>query len=177
MTAVRTTTGIQLLLAAATGLTACQAGMTSAPPGGDDGQEITTIATGTQCGYTGTAPAARWLDTADAVQAAYRQMTRQSLGANAHPAPTTDFTRFGVLQVFMGQQSTGGFQLRLQHPLLEHTASSAALRIDWLTPPPGALTPQVITSPCLMLGVPRGTWHTITVIDQTGQVRAAADLR
>ena len=174
-----TTTGsrimFRLVALAAAGLAACQAGGID-PPAVDDTPGILTLAAGTQCGHSDNAPAASWLDTADALQIAYRRMTRQTLGANTLPAQTPDFAKYGVLQVFMGQQSTGGYQLRLLHPRVEHLASGATVRIAWQSPPPGALTPQVITSPCLLLAVPRGSYQSITVTDQTGRVRAVAAL-
>jgi len=164
----------RLAVLAASGLAACQAG--TGPPAVDDTAEIVTLAAGTQCGRSEAAPAAGWLDTAGELQDAYRYMTRQSLGAKPLPAPLPDFTRYGVLQVFMGQQSTGGYQLRLLHPRIEHIASGATVRVEWLSPPPGALTTQVVTSPCLLLAVPRGSYRSITITDQAGQARAVAEL-
>lgn len=163
-----------LTVLAATGLTACQTSIN--PPAGDDASDIITLALGTQCGYSESTPGARWLDTADELQAAYQRMTRQSLGADTLPARLPDFTQYGVLLVNMGQQSTGGHQLRLLHPRLELAASGAAVRVEWLSPPPGALATQVITSPCLLLAIPRGTFRSITVTDQAGRSRAIADL-
>jgi hypothetical protein len=166
--------GYRLAALAAAGLAACQAGINS--PAGDSASEIITLASGTQCGRSTTAPAASWLDSADALQHAYQRMTRQSLDAPPLPPQTPDFAQYGVLQVFMGQQSTGGYRLRLLHPRLEHSASLATVRVEWLLPPPGALTPQVITSPCLLLAIPRGSYRSLTVTDQSGRARAVAGL-
>jgi len=163
----------RLAVLAAAGLAACQAG-TGNPA--DDTAEIVTLAAGTQCGHSEAAPAAVWLDTAGELQDAYRHMTRQTLGAKTLPGPLPDFARYGVLQVFMGRQSTGGYQLRLLQPQIEHIGSGATVRVEWLSPPPGALTSQAITSPCLLLAVPRGTYRSITVTDQAGHIRAVADL-
>ncbi|MGD2113204.1 MAG: hypothetical protein PVI50_07450, partial [Gammaproteobacteria bacterium] len=116
-TAARDRGGHRLAVLAAAGLAACQAG--GIPP--HDGQhepEIISIAAGTQCGYSAGEPAARWLDTADAWQAAYRRMNRQALGPASPPPQPPDFTRYGILQVFMGQQPTGGYRLRLLQPQL-----------------------------------------------------------
>lgn len=166
--------GYWLTVLAATVLAACQAGLPSAPA--DDRPQIVTLAAGTQCGYAETAPAARWHDDQDALLRAYRDMTRQSLGAGTLPARSPDFSRYGVLQVFMGQQASAGYQLRLLHPYLESLDPGATVRIEWLSPAPGAVTLQVLTSPCLLLAVPRAGFRTLTVTDQAGHVRASADL-
>ncbi|MEZ5543211.1 MAG: protease complex subunit PrcB family protein [Pseudomonadota bacterium] len=161
-----------LLLVA--GLMACRPAIP--PASGTDTRAVTTLATGTQCAPSAPAPAARWLDTPASLQSAYRDMTRHSLGANTLPAPVPDFAAYGVLQVFMGQQPTGGYQLRLLRPNLELHATAATVRIEWLSPPPGAILPQLVTSPCLLLAVPRGAYHTLTVTDQAGRIRANAAL-
>jgi hypothetical protein len=174
MATARRRTAQTLAVLAAAGLIACQASTT--PSAVNNTPEIITLAASTQCGHSDTAPAANWLDSAVELKNAFRQMTRQSLGANSLPTQMPDFAQYGVLQVFMGQQSTGGYQLRLLHPHLEHNASGATVRIEWLSPPPGAHTPQVITSPCLLLAIPRGTYRSLTVTDQAGHVRSVAVL-
>lgn len=164
--------GLALLLAG--GPVACRTGIT-APPA-TTGNDIITVASGTQCGHTATGASAVWLDTEDALRTAYGHMTRHSIGADIPPVPTPDFTVYGVLQVFMGQQSTGGYRLRLLSPHVEHLPATALIRLEWLSPPPGTLTTQVITSPCLLLAVPRGDYRTLTVADQSGHTRAVAEL-
>jgi hypothetical protein len=160
---------------AAAGLSACQAG--GIPPrDGEQEPEIISLAAGTHCGHGSREPAARWLDTADAWQAAYRRMNRQVLGPDSPPPQPPDFTRYGILQVFMGQQSTGGYRLRLLQPQLGHTPAGASVRVEWLPPPPGTLSTQVLTSPCLVLAVPRGAYRSLRVTDQRGRTRAVAEL-
>jgi len=174
MTAPRSTAVYRLALLAAAGLTACHAESTS--PLADNTPEIVTLAAGTQCGRRETTPAASWLDNPGALQDAYQRMMRQSVAAHTAPARPPDFERYGVLQVFMGQQTTGGYQLRLLRPRIEYLASGATVRVEWRSPPPDARTIQVITSPCLLLAVPRGAYRSLTVTDQTGRRRAVAGL-
>jgi len=173
-TATRRKAGFWLLALAATGLAACRADIR--PPAADNTPEITVLAASTQCGRSATSPAASWLDNPDALLDAYRHMTRQSIGADTFPALPPDFDRYGVLLVNMGQQTSGGYQLRLLHPRIEYLASGATVRLEWLSPPPGARTSQVITSPCLLLAVPRGTYRSLAVTDQHGRTRAVAEL-
>ena len=139
-------------LLVATGLIACHAGPNPAAPDADG--DIITLVAGSQCGRSEPSANARWLDSAEALQDAWSRMTRHSIGKTAFPAPVPDLARYGVLLVSMGQQTTGGYQLRLLSQRLEHTPAGATVRVAWLVPPPGARTAQVITSPCLMLAIP-----------------------
>jgi PrcB C-terminal len=172
MAATRSTTVFRLVVLAVTGLAACHSDLR--PPVSHNTREIITLAAGTQCGRSATTPAARWLDNPGELHDAYRRMMRQSVGAHTMPDRLPDFERYGVLQVFMGQQSTGGYQLRLLHPRIEYLATGAMIRVEWLSPPPGARTTLVITSPCLLLAIPRGTWQSLIVTDQDGRSRAVA---
>lgn len=167
--------GTALLALAAAALAACQTGI-PAPAVATTG-EIITLASGTQCDHAPATAAAHWLDSADDLEAAYRHMTHHTPGADSLPGSIPDFTRYGALQVFMGQRPTGGYRLRLLHPALEQLATGTTVRIAWLSPPPGALTPQVITSPCLLLALPRGIYSSVQVTDQDGRIRATAPLR
>lgn len=160
-------------LLVATGLVACHAGPNPAAPDADG--DIITLAAGSQCGRGEASADARWLDSAEALQDTWQRMTRHSIGKTAFPAPVPDFVRYGVLLVSMGQRTTGGYRLRLLSPRLEHTPAAATVRVAWLAPPPGARTAQVITSPCLLLAIPRGRYPSITVTDQAGRTRAVAD--
>lgn len=174
MAGMRLASRVVLLALALAGLNACRSAIPAQPA--VTRSEIITLATGTQCDYAGADAAAHWLDSAGALEAAYRRMMRHTLGgADTLPGEVPDFTRYGALQVFMGQRPTGGYQLRLLHPRLEQSTAGSTVRIAWLTPPPGALTSQVITSPCLVLAIPRGAYRSIRVADQDGRLRATAE--
>ncbi len=172
MAATRSKTVYRLAVLAVAGLAACHTGIRS--PVSHNTREIITLAAGTQCGRSATTPAARWLDNPGELLDAYRRMMRQSVGAQTTPDRLPDFERYGVLEVFMGQQTTGGYQLRLLHPRIEYLATGAMIRVEWLSPPPGVRATQIITSPCLLLAIPRGAWQSLIVMDQDGRSRAVA---
>jgi hypothetical protein len=53
----------------------------------------------------------------------------------------------------MGQRPTAGYSLEYIPEKSYSTGSTARITIKQITPPPGAITAQVMTSPCLFLRV------------------------
>jgi hypothetical protein len=45
------------------------------------------------------------------------------------------------------------------------------LRVSWVDPPKGAILPQIITSPCLAIILPKGPYSQIQLLDQDGNKR------
>lgn len=130
-----------------------------------------TLAADVQCGREEARPAAWWLTDEDGYRTLAQRLRKSSL-------PPVDFRSHGVLLVEMGRQNTGGYGLRLARPEIEEGGDGAIrVHLDWRTPGPGMMTTQVITSPCLLLKLPRGDYRQIAVIDQHGQTRVSADLQ
>lgn len=77
--------------------------------------------------------------------------------------------------VEMGQRPTGGYGLAV--------ARSAVLRGELLilsatfvSPAPGSLRTQALSSPCVLVQLPRGRYRTVEVQDQGGAVQARGGL-
>jgi hypothetical protein len=71
----------------------------------------------------------------------------------------------------MGQKPTGGYGLELNREFAVITEDTAVLRASWIDPPKGAILPQIITSPCLALILPKGPYSKIQLLDQEAYPR------
>lgn len=78
-----------------------------------------------------------------------------------------DFTQHNILIISGGQKNTAGYGLELTHWLLEqdHWQVTRIVR----QPPEGAMLAQVITSPCLLVKIPKSI-KTFTLNSEKGQV-------
>ncbi len=87
--------------------------------------------------------------------------------------PAVDLSRQATLLVQMGQKPTPGYGLWPEQPVARLRGDVLEVILDWQSPPPGAILAQVITSPCMLIAIPRAGYKTIRVLDATGQVRAS----
>jgi hypothetical protein len=77
------------------------------------------------------------------------------------------------IAVFMGEQRTGGYAIRVE--TVERSGQLLNIRSIFSTPPPDALTIQVITSPAHLVSVEKNALsgvREVVLIDQTGAERA-----
>jgi hypothetical protein len=117
-------------------------------------------------------PAATWISDIDHLKRIYERLKRSTLADARAEIPTLDFYHEAALLVEMGQKPTGGYQLEMNKELLFISNGTAEVNFSWIKPPQGTILPQVITSPWILIMVPRGGYSLITVRDQDGQIRA-----
>lgn len=96
---------------------------------------------------------------------------RHLMGRLDAQPPMTDFSRRAALLLEMGMQSSPGYGLTLQPGRWRISGDTLLLHVNWLTPLPGRVYPQVIAHPCLLISVPRGGYSHIEVRDQQGTLR------
>jgi hypothetical protein len=77
----------------------------------------------------------------------------------------------------MGQRPTGGYALGLQDPTVAIANRVGTVVVRFQEPAPGAMVPQVLTSPCLLLKLPKDDLREVRVVDPTGLLRATAPVR
>ena len=128
-----------------------------------------------QCDSTTAEPTARWIQDQGGLELAYERLQGPRLGA-PNKVPTVDFGEFGVLLIEMGQEPTGGYALHTGEEGMTVEGATAILRIEWQTPEPGAIVTQILTSPCLMLAIPRGDYSRLVVLDQDGTAHFELDI-
>lgn len=121
-------------------------------------------------------PAVTWIGSAPDLQSVYERIRHRQPGGKAQPPPAVDFATRAVLWVRMGRQPSAGYGLSLQEPGTEIGDGTLILRVKWLEPAPDRVYAQVITSPCLLVSVPRGGYHRVEVRDEHGTVRMHTDV-
>jgi hypothetical protein len=123
------------------------------------------------CGAAALRPSVSWIESAAALSRVFAGFQRQDPSS---ATPTVDFSRRGVLFIAMGQRPTAGYALDFTRGAVRRQGDTLEVRLDWQEPPPGYRLAQVITTPCLLLGMPAVSFSAIRVVDQNGQVRLTA---
>lgn len=103
-----------------------------------------------------------------------------TLGGPAEAAaepPALDLEREAVLVVRMGQRPTAGYAIELARPVALVKGKVAAVQIALRSPAPGAMTAQVVTSPCLVVKLPKEGIDEVKVADGELNVLAEVKLR
>jgi len=126
---------------------------------------------GDQCGTTRLNPNAIWIEDPDQFKKTSAQLTRHTIGAHQDLSSRVDFSREGILIVAMGQKPTGGYGLELNREFAVISDGTAVLQVSWIDPPKGAILPQIITSPCLAIILPKGQYSQIHLLDQDAHLR------
>ena len=126
---------------------------------------------GDQCKTNRLDPHAIWIEDPDQFKKTYARLTKHTIGAQQDLSSRVDFSREGILIVAMGQKPTGGYGLELNREFAAISDDTAVLRVSWIEPPKGAVLPQIITSPCLAVILPKGPYSQIHLLDQDGNKR------
>jgi hypothetical protein len=130
----------------------------------------TAVRFGAQCGGAGAEPSARWLGTEAAAREALG--TEGPIDAAGRGALPVDFAKEGVVLVGMGSRPTAGYALTLSADRAEVKDGVATIAVRFEEPAPGAMLAQMLTSPCLLVALPREGLREVRVVDASGAVRA-----
>jgi hypothetical protein len=133
--------------------------------------KVRLLYTGDQCQTKRLNPHAIWIDDPDQFKKTYARLTRHTIGAQQDLSSRVDFSREGILVVTMGQKPTGGYGLELNREIADISDDTAVLSVSWIEPPKGAILPQIITSPCLAIILPKGPYSQIQLLDQDAHLR------
>ncbi|HUP91125.1 MAG TPA: protease complex subunit PrcB family protein [Solimonas sp.] len=85
------------------------------------------------------------------------------------PLPATPF-----VLVEMGERSSAGYGLAVSRTA-GRRGEDLILRATFLSPAPGRMTAQMITSPCVLVSIPQANYRAVEVIDQGGTLRATTE--
>ena len=133
--------------------------------------KVRLLYTEDQCQTKRLNPHAVWIDNPDQFKKTYTRLTRHTIGAQQDLSSRVDFSREGILMVTMGQKPTGGYGLKLNREFAVISDDTVVLRVSWIEPPKGAVLPQIITSPCLAVILPKGPYSQIHLLDQDAHLR------
>ena len=92
------------------------------------------------------------------------------------PTPAVDFDAEHVVFIQMGQRPTGGYGIELADPYACVGEGEALIRLRWIEPAPGTIVTQILTSPCLIVSLPKGAYEKIAITDKNGNVRETISL-
>jgi hypothetical protein len=125
---------------------------------------VQEVARGGYCNTPGEAPRARLLYGAKAV-ADWQALRSASLGAETlAPAATYALVEHGM-------RPTGGYGLEVA-PAATLRGEVVVLQATLSGPPPGAMTTQALSSPCVLVRLPEGRYTGVEVQDSAGRVLA-----
>jgi hypothetical protein len=113
----------------------------------------------------------RWIDSPQAYQTLFEELRKTYVGGSGQQPPPVDFTQNGVLLVAMGRKNTGGYTVDLAASDAEISDSILKLSVNWREPKKGMMVTQALTSPCMLLKVPKARFERIEVKDQSGATR------
>lgn len=132
---------------------------------------VTVLRAGAQCGGEGTGASVRRLGSADELAAAFRS----DLGGG--PPPAADLEAGVVLLISSGRRPTAGFSVELGEPKAPVKGGVALVQVALREPGPGAVVAQVVTSPCLVVQLPKAGLQEVEVADGVKRLIGSAPVR
>lgn len=140
-----------------------------------------------QCGRQLASASLEWLTSPAQLELVIQRINRHKISggkliggpfdSTPEATPEVDFSRSGVLLVEMGRRPTGGYRLALVEGSLAVRDGIAQLSVTWEEPDDDDVVTQVMTSPCLLVTLPRASYREIVVVDQRERQRAQLKLK
>jgi hypothetical protein len=151
----------------------CLCGCTAAAPAHQRVAKlrVETLWAANQSSYATAQPQALYVSDADRLNTLTRANSNRAATA-IFEQRRVDWRHEAVVWLYMGNKNSGGYGLRLASPEAVVSHGIAVIKVQWREPSPGALVTQQITSPCLVLKLPKGPYEKIEIQDETGRVRA-----
>jgi hypothetical protein len=119
---------------------------------------------------------ARWVEEQPAYEALFKDLLKSYIRSQTEKPPAVDFTQYGVLLVAMGQKNTGGYAVDLASGDAKVGNGVLQVSVHWQEPRRGMMVTQALTSPCLLLKIPKAQFQNIEVKDQSGTVRLSGTI-
>ncbi len=127
--------------------------------------EVRALQHGSQCGQQ--IAAVEWIADYPAYPVSHSALrVRLAEGAN----DSFDSDRYQLVLVSMGQKPSAGYSLALADNLAQVEAGVPSLRLEWHQPPPDVMTAQVVTQPCLLLGLPKRRYQGVNIYNEQDEL-------
>jgi hypothetical protein len=123
------------------------------------------------CGSVARQPAMKVIASRNALDDVIAPIARLS-GHSPREQMRVSFDHELLIQITMGQKSTGGYSLALAVEQATLNDGWVEVTVQWNIPAEGMMLTQALTSPCLFVALPRQEYEGIRVLDQHGVVRA-----
>jgi hypothetical protein len=127
---------------------------------------LTVLGNATHCGFA-PGPGAEWIDQPDGLGRLPKRLAIPEMLRKYHWDPSTE----GLLWIHMGTRPTGGYRLVLASPTAELRGGVVTIHIRWQKPAPGSFVPQILTSPCILLKMPKKGIERVVIKDQNDRTR------
>ena len=165
---------VKLLLLLCCGLYAC---IPTPTADGAEGQRIPlrVLYQDVLCGGNRLTPSVTLVADSDQLKRILIESKGRMLGQSP-PTPAVDFNTEHVITIQMGQKPTGGYGIELAEPDATLNDGEALIRLRWIEPAPGAIVTQILTSPCLIVSLPKGAYEEIVIMDEKGNVQETVSL-
>lgn len=131
------------------------------------------IYAGFHCGSQTPGGSIEWVTDALRLERAFAKLS-SNFATKRTTAPDVDFSRRHVVVIYMGTQATAGYSLQLARDEFRTFRGTAEITLAWNKPQPGMMTAQVITSPCVVVTVPKRGYERFQVVDTGGTVRLSS---
>jgi hypothetical protein len=141
--------------------------LTLMPPNPNPSPRI--LQQGSQSAYTAPTPTAFLVSSTEQLLSVWRLATGNQIPQPA--TPSVDFSRSRVVAFFWGQKPTGGYGVQYVSSQLSGSTLRVTLRL--VSPAPGAILTQALTSPFVLLEVP-GRFSRVEFVDANGRLLASA---
>lgn len=92
----------------------------------------------------------------------------------SRPEPDADNDDLLLVAISRGRQPTPGYSFSLEDA--RRRDGTAVVSVGWRTPDSGAVLPQVLTHPCLVVGLPASGLERVEAVDTSGESLGSLDL-
>lgn len=118
-----------------------------------------------------------WIPSQQEYQTLFSNLRRSYIENQAKPPPLVEWQDYSAILVAMGQKNTGGYGLDVGNTDATVDDGVLSITLQWHEPKSGMIVTQVLTSPCLLLKVPKGDYHRIEIKDQAGETRLKVSVK
>jgi hypothetical protein len=107
----------------------------------------------------------------------FKQSTQTILGSSNKPQIAVDFSRDVIVGIWMGKKPTTGYGLSIEEESAEIKDHSAIVQVNLNEPDPDTMLAQMMTSPCLLIKLPKGDYRSVEVFSQHSDRLATLSLK
>lgn len=131
---------------------------------------------GNDCGRQASDPYLTWISDQPRFSRFQQQMGQDYFPPQAITFPVVDFSREGVLVIEMGRRPSAGYGVDIAAYPGKFRNATLWLSLFWRVPAPGSMQAQVLTSPCVLVRISKGSFRSIQLVDQAGLTRGRVSI-
>ena len=137
---------------------------------------VATIFTGNQCKCPYDKLKVMQLTDQKQLDIFVKQNTHTILSTPKNNLTPIDFSNDVIVAIWMEKKPTAGYGLSLEEKSAEIKDYTAIVQVKLKKPDPGTMLAQVMTSPCLLIKLPKGKYDTIEIFSQHNKLLATLSI-